>query len=107
MKKHLSHYFWPAAALLLISTAFAQTTKPININISVTSTDSPVLAALASGSGTVNPFGNAVFTASSTQPLDKTSNPTGPTQGTITFAFNRLDSVTGTATIPNFSDTAT
>jgi uncharacterized protein (TIGR03437 family) len=107
MKKHLSHCFWLAAALLLISSVFAQTTKPININISGTSTDSPVLAALASGSGTINPFGNAVFTASSTQALDKNSNPTGPTQATITFAFNRLDSVTGAATVPNFTDTAT
>ena len=107
MKTRLPRYFLPAAVLFMLYSASAQTTKSININVSGTSTSSGVLPASGGGSATVNPFGNAAVAVSSMQAVDSNFNPTGPIQATITFAFSRLDSVTATATIANFTDTAT
>ena len=107
MKTHLSRYFWLANALLFVSSASAQTTKTITVNVSGTSTSTGIAAGSGAGSGTVNPFGIAAIAVSSTQALDSNFNATGPIQATITFAFNRLDSFSVTATIPNFSTTAT
>src|ERR1700687_4421418 len=103
MKKHLSHGLLLAAALSLIHSAFAQTTKNLNVNVSGTSTITGAAIGSGSGSGTVNPLGNAAVTVSSTQGVDTNFNPTGPVQGTITFAFNRLDSFTVTASLPDLT----
>ena len=106
-KPRLSLYCLLPVALFFVYAASAQTTKSINVNVSGSSTTTAVDAGSASGSGTINPLGIAAIAVSTTQALDSNLNPMGPIQATITFAFNRLDSFSVTATIPAFTTTAT
>jgi len=107
MKTQISRYFLLAIALILFHSASAQTTKNITVNVSGTSDTTGGVAGSGSGSGTINPFGIAAIAVLTTQALDTSLNPTGPIQATFTFAFNRLDSFSVTATFPSFTTTGT
>jgi uncharacterized protein (TIGR03437 family) len=79
----------PAAALLALWPASAQTTTPISIvNVSGTTALAPIVRPVSlSGTGTLNPLGSAAVTFSGSQ-----DQRTGLVQGTFTFFLNRLDS---------------
>ena len=91
-------------ALCFIGPASAQTTTPININLSGTSMLAGVIAGSAAGNGTVNPLGNAAVGLATTQAVDANFRPLGPVQDAVTFSFNRLDSFSVTATSPDLSN---
>lgn len=88
----------PAAALVILSPAFAQTTTPITLsNITGMSEVGPIGRPVSlSGTGTVAPLGSAAVSFSGAQ-----DQLTELTQGTFTFSLNRLDSfsVTGSPQI--------
>jgi len=104
MKTHISRYLFLAIAVIFVHSAYAQTTANVNFNVSGTSTLGGVATGSAAGNGSVSPVGNAAVSMSSTQAVDANFNPTGPIQATITFSFNRLDSFSVTASVPNVNN---
>ena len=95
-----------AGSLSFICSSSAQTTRNININVNGTSPDfSGTAAGLGTGSVTVNPFGAASVSTSSSQNVDANFNPVGPVQATVNFWFNRLDGFKITATVPDPGNT--
>ena len=84
---------WPAF------TAMAQTTN-INLNLSLTTQTHPSHS-LTLSNKSVSPFGVVAVRNDLTYPGDKNGGRAGDDQGTISFAFNRLDSFDVSVVIPD------
>lgn len=96
-----------AAAFLAACPAFAQKTTSFTSSITLTlGAGGPLTYSTLNSTGPITPGGLANYRFLMVQTPDSSGNPSGPAQTTMTIAFNRLDIISGTTTVPDLNVTS-
>src|ERR1035438_9249156 len=104
MKNQSTGYFVLALCTLAACPAVAQKTTSFTANITLAAgTGGPLAYSTLNSTGTVNPGGSANIRFQLAQSVGGNGQGTGPAQTTMTVAFNRLDILTGTTSLPDLT----